>query len=129
MNRLQFWTLSLAMALSILVVALDDCIVGTAIPRITDEFDSLDDVGWYGSGYLMTMACFQLTCGKLYKHLPGKWVLLSTLAVFEVGSAVCASAPTSNALIVGRAIAGVGASGIYSGVLIIISQVSLPQSF
>ncbi|KAL9113975.1 MAG: hypothetical protein Q9227_002110 [Pyrenula ochraceoflavens] len=123
LNRLQFATLSIALALSIFLMALDESIIATAIPRITDHFDSLDDVGWYGSGYLMTMACFQLTCGKLYKHLSSKRVLLSALAIFELGSAVSASAPSSDALIVGRVLAGTGASGIVSGVLIIISQV------
>ncbi|KAK8044333.1 hypothetical protein PG993_004357 [Apiospora rasikravindrae] len=123
LNRLQFATLSLAMALSVFLMALDESIIATAIPRITDGFHSLNDVGWYGSGYMMTMACFQLTFGKLYKHLSSKWVLLSSLLVFEVGSAVSGSAPSSNALIVGRVVAGIGASGIVSGVLIIVSQV------
>lgn len=41
--------------------------------------------------------------------------------IFEVGSAVCGAAPSSNALIVGRAIAGMGAAGIFSGGLIIIA--------
>ncbi|KAK7943393.1 DHA14-like major facilitator [Apiospora aurea] len=123
LNRLQFVTLSLAMALSVFLMALDESIIATAIPRITDGFHSLNDVGWYGSGYMMTMACFQLTFGKLYKHLSSKWVLLSSLLVFEVGSAVSGSAPSSDALIVGRVVAGIGASGIVSGVLIIVSQV------
>lgn len=123
LNRLQFLTLSIALALSVFLMALDESIIATAIPRITDAFDSLNDVGWYGSGYMMTMACFQLTYGKLYKHLSSKKVLLSSLFIFEVGSVVSASAPSSNALIVGRVIAGTGASGIVSAVLIIISQV------
>ncbi|KAK8053215.1 hypothetical protein PG996_012516 [Apiospora saccharicola] len=123
LNRLQFATLSLAMALSVFLMALDESIIATAIPRITDGFRSLNDVGWYGSGYMMTMACFQLTFGKLYKHLSTKRVLLSSLLIFEVGSAVSGSAPSSNALIVGRVVAGIGASGIVSGVLIIVSQV------
>ncbi|KAK8070069.1 MFS general substrate transporter [Apiospora phragmitis] len=123
LNRLQFATLSLAMALSVFLMALDESIIATAIPRITDDFRSLNDVGWYGSGYMMTMACFQLTFGKLYKHLSSKWVLLSSLLVFEVGSAVSGSAPSSAALIAGRVVAGIGASGIVSGVLIVVSQV------
>ena len=41
--------------------------------------------------------------------------------VFEVGSAVCGAAPTSVALIVGRAIAGLGSAGIFSGAIVIIA--------
>jgi hypothetical protein len=40
-------------------------IVATAIPRITDEFHSLDDVGWYGSAFFLTVASFQSTWGKV----------------------------------------------------------------
>lgn len=39
-----------AMYIAILCVALDNTIISTAIPKITDEFHALDDVGWYGSG-------------------------------------------------------------------------------
>ena len=41
--------------------------------------------------------------------------------LFEIGSAICGSAPTINALIVGRALAGIGAVGIYTGSLFLIS--------
>lgn len=52
----------LAIVLSIFLVALDMTIVATAIPRITDEFHSLDQVGWYGSAFFLTVAAFQGTC-------------------------------------------------------------------
>ena len=41
--------------------------------------------------------------------------------IFEVGSAICGAAPTSEALIVGRAIAGVGSAGIFTGALVIVA--------
>lgn len=41
-----------ALLIAVLCVALDSTIVSTAIPRITDEFHDLRDVGWYGSGQL-----------------------------------------------------------------------------
>ena len=43
------------------------------------------------------------------------------VALFEVGSALCGAAPNINALIVGRVIAGIGAVGIYTGALFLIS--------
>jgi hypothetical protein len=54
-----------ALACSIFLVALDMTIVATAIPRITDQFHSLDQVGWYGSGFFLTIGSFQATWGKL----------------------------------------------------------------
>ena len=41
---------SIALCMSVFLVALDNTIITTAIPKITDDFNSLDDIGWYGSG-------------------------------------------------------------------------------
>jgi MFS family permease len=101
------------------LVALDRTIIATAIPRITDTFNSIDDIGWYGSAYLLTGCGFILIYGRVYTFHSTKWVFLSGIFLFEVGSAVCGAAPTSNALIIGRAIAGFGSSGIITGAITI----------
>jgi EmrB/QacA subfamily drug resistance transporter len=110
-----------ALCLAVFLMALDNTIIATAIPRITDQFKSLNDVGWYGSSYLLTTCALQLFFGKLYTFFKIKYVFLSAIFIFEVGSAVCGSAPSSKALIVGRAVAGVGSAGIFSGSLVIIA--------
>lgn len=51
------WKLALitiALSLAVFCMALDNTIIATAIPAITNQFKSLDDVGWYGSAYLLT---------------------------------------------------------------------------
>lgn len=111
----------IALMLSIFLFALDMTIVATAIPRITDEFNSLDQVGWYGSAFFLTVASFQSTWGKGYKYFPLKGTFLLSIFVFEVGSLICAVAKNSTTLIVGRAISGAGAAGIASGAYIIIA--------
>ena len=58
--------------------------------------------------------------GKLYTFYPIKAVFMAVILLFEVGSAICGAAPTSNAFIVGRAIAGLGSAGIFSGGIVII---------
>ncbi|KAF2190966.1 MFS general substrate transporter [Zopfia rhizophila CBS 207.26] len=108
-----------ALYLAAFLVTLDQNIISTAIPRITDEFHSLGDVGWYGTAYLLTMCSFQLLMGKVYKFYPAKPLFLAGCALFEVGSAVCGAAPNSKAFIVGRAIAGLGSSGMFSGLMVI----------
>jgi Major Facilitator Superfamily len=105
----------LALVLSMFLVALDMTIVATAIPRITDQFHSLDQVGWYGSAFFLTLASFQSTWGKVYKYFPLKLSFLISIFIFEVGSLICAVANNSTTLIVGRAIAGAGGAGIASG--------------
>lgn len=64
-------------------------IVSTAIPHITDQFHSLDQVGWYGSAFFLTFSAFQSFWGKLYKYQPVKLVFMVCTFVFEVGSLIC----------------------------------------
>lgn len=86
-----------------------------AIPQMTDEFNSAGDIGWYGSSYLVTCCAFQLLFGKVYTCFDIKSVFLANMLLFEVASAVCGAAPSSTVFIVGRALAGVGAAGIFAG--------------
>ncbi|KAJ7174071.1 major facilitator superfamily domain-containing protein [Mycena crocata] len=119
---LKLILITVALCLSVFLVALDNTIIATAIPKITDQFQSLDDVGWYGSAYLLTTAAVQLLFGRLYTVLSIKWVYIAAISLFEIGSVVCGAAPTSSALIIGRAIAGLGSAGIASGASIIVAH-------
>lgn len=94
----------IALCLSVFLIALDNTIISTAIPKITDQFHSINDVGWYASSYLLTTCAFQLFFGKLYTFYSIKWVYLTAIGIFEIGSAVCGAAPNSTALIIGRAV-------------------------
>ncbi|KAI3392017.1 hypothetical protein diail_6344 [Diaporthe ilicicola] len=113
--------ITIALCLAVFLMALDNSIIATAIPKITDQFHSLDTVGWYGSAYLLTTAALQLLFGKFYSYLNIKWVFLSAIGLFELGSLICGVAPNSTALIIGRALAGAGSAGILSGALIILA--------
>ncbi|RDW79066.1 MDR family MFS transporter [Aspergillus mulundensis] len=114
--------------LSMFLVGLDNTILSSAIPKITDQFHALADVGWYASAYLLTNCAFQLIWGKLYTFYIVKWVYAAALFLFELGSLICAVAPSSTALIVGRAIAGVGAGGVTNGSFLLIAHsVSPPK--
>ena len=93
--------------------------------------------------YLLTSCAFQLFFGKLYTFFSIKYVYLAAIFTFEVGSGknitstwtpfkctelslvICGAAPTSVALIIGRAIAGVGGAGIFSGALVYVLSKSL----
>ncbi|KGO68103.1 Major facilitator superfamily domain, general substrate transporter [Penicillium italicum] len=121
-NAWRLTLISIALCLCVFCVALDNTIIATAIPKITDQFNSLDDVGWYGSSYLLTTCAVSLMFGKLYTFYSIKWIYLSALCIFEVGSLICAVTPTSVGLICGRAIAGLGSAGLFSGSILIISR-------
>lgn len=107
--------------LAMFIVGLDRTIIATAMPRITDEFNSFSDLGWYGGSYLLTSCALQLLYGKVYTIFSIKWVLLANILLFEAASALCGAAPNSPAFIIGRSFMGVGAAGISAGVLICIS--------
>ena len=101
---------------------LDTSIIATAIPRITDDFHSLPDVGWYGSAYQLASASLQPLTGKIYTYFPSKWCYLFFFGLFELGSLLCGAANSSKMLIVGRAVAGMGSSGIVNGGLTILAS-------
>ncbi|KAH6660659.1 putative efflux pump [Truncatella angustata] len=125
---MKLFLISLALCLSVFLIALDNSIIATAIPKISDDFHSLSDVGWYGSAYLLTTAALQLMFGKFYTFMSIKAVYLIAITIFEVGSLICGVAQNSVTLIVGRAVAGMGSAGIFSGALLILAHsVPLPK--
>lgn len=75
----------------------------------------------------MTAGAFQPLWGKAFKYFPLKNVYLAAFAIFELGSLLCAVAPSSAAFIVGRAIAGVGAGGMSSGGYTLLAFISEPR--
>lgn len=117
------FTIMTAVMLAAFLVSLDRTILATAVPVITDHFNSLDDVGWYASAYLLTMSAFQMGMGRVYTFFNVKYVFLSCIGLFELGSLVCGTAPNSTALILGRAISGMGATGLFSGAITIMVHV------
>ncbi|KAI1821872.1 major facilitator superfamily domain-containing protein [Xylaria intraflava] len=100
---------------------LDSSIISTAVPKITSEFHSLPDVGWYTGAYQLTSSVLQPLTGKLYTYFPTKWTFLVFFFVFEVGSLLCAVSTSSPFFIAGRAVAGLGVSGLQNGSLTIVS--------
>ncbi|KAF4334509.1 major facilitator superfamily transporter [Fusarium beomiforme] len=113
-----------ALGLAILVGVLDATIVATLVPSIADDFSSVDSAAWYGSAYLLVTGAIQPTFGKLYATFQSKVVFLTSVALLEIGSLICALAKSSPTFIGGRAVAGLGAAGIISGGLIITALVT-----
>ncbi|KAH9217395.1 putative MFS transporter [Leptodontidium sp. 2 PMI_412] len=108
------------MFVGMFLVSLDKLIISTAIPQITNDFNSAGDIGWYGTAYLLTSCAFQLVFGKIYTFFSVKGTFMASVLLFEIGSALCGAAPDSITFIVGRAVAGLGAGGVMSGVMVIV---------
>ncbi|KAH9878742.1 hypothetical protein IAQ61_002016, partial [Plenodomus lingam] len=109
---IEVLAIMLALVLSITLISLDQTIVATAIPKITDQFNQLDDISWYASAYFLTLGAFQSLWGKVYKYFPLKTSFLVAIFIFEVRSLISAVAQNSVTLIVGRAISRLGGLGI-----------------
>ncbi|KAK6698835.1 hypothetical protein SNK05_011657 [Fusarium graminearum] len=111
-----------SLTLAAFLMLLDMSIISTAIPRITSDFHSLHDIGWYASAYNLSSAALQPLTGKLYMYFNTRWIFLSLFFVFELGNLICGVAQSSTMLIIGRAISGIGSSGIQNGALTIIAS-------
>ncbi|KAF2502206.1 major facilitator superfamily transporter [Lophium mytilinum] len=126
-HGVQLTLIMTAVLMTQFLVSLDQTIVATAIPRITDEFHGLDKVSWYGSAYFMTFSGTLPCWGKALIYFRLKWIFLLALFIFEVGSLICAVAPNAETLIVGRAIAGVGCSGVGTGAFLVVALAAEPR--
>ncbi|KAI1307415.1 major facilitator superfamily domain-containing protein [Xylaria venustula] len=113
----------IGLCLAVFLTGMDQTILATATPVISDDFHALGDIGWWSNVYLLTLSSFQLFYGKLYSMLPIKIVYLVAIILFDIGSLICTTAPNSLALILGRAIAGLGAASIFSGGILITTKI------
>lgn len=65
--------------------------------------------------------------GQLYSHFDSKLLFISSVIIFEAGSAICGAAPSLDTLIGGRAICGIGGMGIYLGTINMVSALTNEQ--
>jgi MFS family permease len=84
---------------------------------VLESLGEIEKLSWVGIGFPMGSVATILLIGSLYGSFEIKWLYLSSIVLFEIGSAVCGAAPSMNALIVGRVIAGVGGAGMYLGLV------------
>ncbi|KAF9318998.1 hypothetical protein BG003_010047 [Podila horticola] len=109
--------------LGVFLSSLDQTIVNVCTTKIANEFNSLTEIPWVGTSYLLTSTCFQPLYGKFSDIFGRKPTFLFSITVFLIGSALCGAAQSMIMLIVARGIAGIGAGGIMSMVMIIITDI------
>ncbi|MFJ4426099.1 MFS transporter [Streptomyces galilaeus] len=121
--RLVFFGLMLAL----LLAALEQMIVATALPKIVGELHGLDKMSWAITAYLLTATIGLPVYGKLGDLLGRKGVFQFAIVVFIIGSALAGRARTMDQLIAFRAVQGVGAGGLMIGVQAIIADIVPPR--
>ncbi len=98
-----------ALMLTLLLEALDQAIVGTAMPRIIAQLHGLDRYTWVVTAYLLASTTMIPVVGKLSDQFGRKWFLLGGTAIFLLGSLLSGAAQSMNQLILFRALQGLGA--------------------
>lgn len=112
-----------AVAIAFFLVFLDMAVMSTVAPAVSTWFDALTDIGWYASAYQLTSAACTPMTGKIYTYFNIRWAFLVFFLVFEVGSTLSGAATSSDMFIVGRAIAGIGSAGLFTGMMTIVANV------
>jgi MFS family permease len=98
-----------------LLYGLDTTIVADVQVPIVERFGHIDQLTWIGAAFPLGSVSVILPLGVSYGLFDIKWMYIGSFILFEAGSALCGGAPSMNALIIGRVIAGIGGSGIYLG--------------
>ncbi|KAL3478355.1 major facilitator superfamily-domain-containing protein [Aspergillus californicus] len=111
----KLYSILFGITIATLLISLDASIIATAIPAISSQFNAATDIAWYGAAYPLTMCALQPFSGKMSTIFSLRWTYLGFFAIFLLGSLICGAANSSTMFIVGRAIAGVGGSGVISG--------------
>ena len=128
-RKLYGWPLYsvlIALMLTLLLAALDQTIVNTALPRILRELNGFDRYIWVVTIYLLTSTTVIPIYGKLSDQYGRKWLLIGGVSVFLLGSILSGAAQDMNQLIAFRGLQGLGAGAILSLIFTIVSDIFPP---
>ncbi|MFD3905824.1 MFS transporter [Streptomyces sp. CB04723] len=113
----------LGLMLTLLLAALDQMIVATALPKIVGELHGLEKMSWAVTAYLLASTIVLPLYGKLGDLFGRKGVFQFAIIVFIIGSALAGWSRTMDELIAFRALQGIGGGGLMIGVQAIIADI------
>jgi EmrB/QacA subfamily drug resistance transporter len=116
-----------ALMLAMLLAALDQTIVSTALPQIASDLHGLSKYSWVATAYLLTSAVSTPLYGKISDMYGRKKIFQSAIIIFLIGSALCGLAQNMTQLIFFRGLQGIGAGGLMTLVLAIVGDVVPPR--
>ncbi|MEH6421214.1 MFS transporter, partial [Pseudomonas sp. CGJS7] len=114
--------LLLGLMLAVFLGALEQTVVAAALPAIVRDLHRFDLMGWTVSAYLLATAVATPVIGKLSDLHGRRRLLHACMAIFALGSLLCAAAPGMAALIAARAVQGIGGAG-----LIVVAQAAVAE--
>ena len=95
-----------AVYMTAFLYGLDTTIAADVQPAIVESLGDIEKLTWIGVGFPLRSVASILPIGYSYGLFEIKWLYFLSVIIFEAGSALCGGAPTMDALIVGRVIAG-----------------------
>lgn len=110
-----------------LLAALDQSIVGTALPRIVSDLGGLNHLSWVVTAYLLTSTASTPLWGKISDLYGRRVIFQATIIIFLIGSVLCGIAQDMPQLIAFRAIQGIGGGGLMAIAFAIIGDVIPPR--
>ncbi len=108
--------------LSILLAALDQTIVGTAMPRIVEELQGFSLFSWVTTAYLLTSTATIPIAGKLGDMFGRKWLMLIAVVIFLLGSILSGAAPSMLWLVIFRGLQGIGSGALMSNAFALVGD-------
>ena len=127
--RLTGWALTGGLAslmLTMLLAALDQTIVSTALPKILDDLHGYNRYTWVVTAYLLAETTVIPIIGKLSDQFGRKWFLVAGVAIFLIGSMLSGTSNSMTQLILFRGIQGIGAGFIFALVFTLIGDIFTP---
>jgi len=116
-----------ALMMAMFLSALDQTIVGTALPTIANDLHGLSELSWVATSYLLTSAVVTPLYGKIGDLFGRKKIFMIAIVIFLIGSALCGLSQNMTQLIFFRGLQGIGAGGLMSLVLAILGDIITPQ--
>jgi EmrB/QacA subfamily drug resistance transporter len=112
--------------LAMLLSALDQTIVGTALPRIVRDLGGFEHLSWVVTAYLLASTVTVPIYGKLSDMYGRKWFFFSGIIIFLIGSILCGLSGSMTQLIIFRALQGIGGGAIMGNAFAIIGDLFPP---
>jgi EmrB/QacA subfamily drug resistance transporter len=123
----QLAVIYVALMLAVLLAALDQTIVATALPTIVNDLGGLSHLSWVVTAYLLASTATTQVWGKLGDQYGRKYLFIAAIVIFLVGSALCGQSRDMIELIACRGLQGVGGGGLMVLAMAIIGDVVPPR--
>ena len=123
----EIMVIVVALMLAMLLAALDQTVVATALPHIANALHGANKLAWVATAYLLTSALSTPLFGKISDQFGRKKIFQFAIILFLVGSALCGISQTMNELVIFRALQGIGAGGLMALSMTIVGDIIPPR--